>query len=126
MRWRRAPALAVAVAASACVAGDTPERQLARGTARYAQDCRSCHDIDGAIGVALSDRVIASYGNAQRLFDYLQVAMPYGAPGSLDEEAYWDLVAFLASNRGARALSTVVDGATAARMMLTAEPAGAR
>jgi mono/diheme cytochrome c family protein len=115
--------LAVAVAASACGAADTPERQLARGTERYAQECRSCHDVEGAIGVALSDRVIASYGNAQRLFDYLRVAMPYGAPGSLDEEAYWDLVAFLASNRGARALPAVVDGATAARVTLTPETA---
>jgi hypothetical protein len=90
------------------------------------QACRDCHDVAGAIGVPLSDRVFASYGNAQRLFDYLRVAMPYGAPGSLDEEAYWDLVAFLASNRGARALPVVMDGTTAARVVLTAEPAGAR
>jgi hypothetical protein len=73
--------------------------------------------------VALSDRVLGSYGDAQRLFNYLRVAMPYGAPGSLDEQAYWDLVAFLASSRGARALPVVIDGATASRVMLGEEPA---
>ena len=49
---------------------------------------------------ALSERVIASYGTAQRLFNYLRVAMPYGAPGSLAEGEYWDLVAFLTRDRG--------------------------
>ena len=120
---RLASALAAAATALACGAGDTPERQVARGAEWYTRECRACHDVEGAIGVALSDRVIGSYGNAQRLFDYLRVAMPYGAPGSLDAEAYWDLVAFLASNRGARALPVVIEGAIASRVTLRAEPA---
>ena len=91
----------------------------------YARECRSCHDVAGAIGVALSDRVLGSYGDAQRLFNYLRVAMPYGAPGSLGEGAYWDLVAFLASSRGARALPAVIDGANASRVMLGEKPATA-
>jgi cytochrome c len=116
--WRAAPVLAAAVIVVACGAADTPQRQAARGAEVYARECRPCHDVAGAIGVALSTRVIASYEDARRLFDYLRVAMPYGAPGSLDEPAYWDLVAYLASGRGARTLSAVVDASTAARVIL--------
>jgi mono/diheme cytochrome c family protein len=109
--------LALAAAALACAA-DTPERQSARGAALYDRECRHCHDADGGIGVALSDPVIGSYGTAQRLFTYLRVAMPHGAPGSLDARAYWDVVAYLASNRGARAVPLILDSATAAGVSL--------
>lgn len=99
MKPRLVPLLAT-LAAVACGTADTPEAQVARGAELYARECRHCHDVKGAIGVALSERVIASYGTSQRLFNYLRVAMPYGAPGSLAEGEYWDLVAFLTRDRG--------------------------
>jgi len=123
---RRAPALAAAVTALACGAADTPVLQIARGADVYARECRHCHDVAGGIGVVLSDRVIGAYETAQRLFAYLRVAMPYGAPGSLEERVYWDLVAYLASSGGARPLPVVIDSTTAARVLLTEEPPAGR
>lgn len=120
MKPRLVPLLA-AVAAVACGAADTPEAQAARGAEVYDRECRHCHDVEGAIGVALSGRVIASYGTAQRLFNYLRVAMPYGAPGSRAEGEYWDLVAFLASDRVGRAVPLLGDTVAAAGVELTGD-----
>jgi len=110
--------LASAVALTACAAPDTPEAQVARGAVVYAQHCQGCHDVTGAIGVALTGGVIGSYGTADRPWSYLRVAMPYGAPGSLDAQAYRDIVAYLASNRGSRAVPLIGDSATAAQVSL--------
>jgi mono/diheme cytochrome c family protein len=116
----RIAVLGVATAFGACTTADTPEQQVERGAALYASACHHCHDVEGAIGVALSERVIASYGNAQRLFNYLQLAMPYQAPSSLEERAYWDLTAYLASARGARPLDVVLNAETAGEVTLVA------
>jgi hypothetical protein len=45
--------------------------------------------------------------------------MPYGAPGSLDPPAYWDLVAYLASGRGTRPLPVLLDATTAGAVRLS-------
>jgi len=116
----RAAAALLAAALGACGRADTSEAQLARGAAVYAQHCRTCHDVAGAIGVGLTDAVIGSYGTADRLLVYLRVAMPYGAPGSLDARAYQDVVAYLASDRGRRAVPPIADSAAAARVPLGA------
>jgi mono/diheme cytochrome c family protein len=111
-----------ALTLAACGGGDTPDAQLARGAAVYAQSCGTCHDVSGGIGVALTTRVIGSYGTADRLLRYLRIAMPYGAPGSLDVRAYRDVVAYLASDRGRRAVPLIVDSAAAARVPLAGLP----
>jgi cytochrome c len=107
----------LAAAAGLACGADSPERQHARGAALYERECRHCHDVERGIGVSLSDRVIGSYGTALRLYEYLRVAMPYGAPGSLDTRGYWDIVAYLASGRGIRAVP-LLDSATAAGVAL--------
>lgn len=113
-----AATLVVAVAVGGCGSRDTPAAQLARGSDVYARQCRGCHDVPGAIGVTLTERVIGSFGTADRLLGYLRVAMPYDAPGSLSPEAYRDVVAYLASNRGTRMLPLIIDSAAAARVSL--------
>lgn len=112
--------LAGAAALCACGGADTPAAQLARGADAYAAHCRSCHEVAGGIGVALTDAVIASYGTADRLLVYLRVAMPYGAPGSLAAGTYRDIVAYLASARAGRAVPLITDSASAARVSLPA------
>ncbi len=57
--------------------------------------------------MALSARVLSSYRTARRLFNYVQLAMPYQAPRTLPEQEYWDVVAFLIV-RHALAADTVV------------------
>jgi mono/diheme cytochrome c family protein len=67
--------------------------QAARGQARYETSCRSCHRDgprkDEAFmrdwqGIDLID-----------LFTRIKTTMPAGAPGSLDDEAYLDIVAYV-------------------------------
>lgn len=120
MRRRAATLLAGAAVLCACGGTDTPAAQLVRGADAYAAHCRSCHDVAGGIGVALTDAVIDSYGTADRLLAYLRVAMPYGAPGSLAAGTYQDVVAYLASARGSRAVPLIADSASAARVSLPA------
>ena len=55
----------------------------------YRARCAYCHDVAGAIGVRLDERVIRSYGSARRLFNYLRIAMPYDAPRTMADEDIW-------------------------------------
>ena len=95
-----------ALLAASCTSPDTPTQQLERGAAVYRRECQHCHDVEGAIGVALSPGVLASYRTARRLFNYVQLAMPYQAPRTLSEQEYWDVVAYLIA-RHALATDTI-------------------
>jgi len=44
--------------------------------------------------------LISAFGNASNLHTYLKVRMPWQAPGSLSEEEYWQLTAFLIRENG--------------------------
>lgn len=43
---------------------------------------------------------LARFDNAGALFVFVRNAMPFQAPGSLDEETYWQIVAFLVEGQG--------------------------
>ena len=40
-------------------------------------------------------RRIASYGDTDRLYDYVSRTMPFDDAGSLSEQQYWDSIAYL-------------------------------
>ncbi|MBA2264604.1 MAG: c-type cytochrome [Chloroflexi bacterium] len=86
---------AVRGSGSAAPAGD----QLASGAEFYAASCASCHGTDGEgdIGPALvgENYAFRSRGTAQGLYDYVSDAMPFDAPGSLPEQEYWDILAWI-------------------------------
>ncbi len=90
---------------AACVAsesdrlGEQAAVQVERGENLYTQKCASCHDAEGGIGPRLTGKVLAGYRTIGTLFDYNRLAMPYGAPGSLSEEEYWDVLAYLLESR---------------------------
>jgi hypothetical protein len=44
--------------------------------------------------------LISAFGDAQNLHDYLKARMPWQAPGSLSEDEYWKLTAFLIRQNG--------------------------
>lgn len=44
--------------------------------------------------------MVARFANAQELHDFIQRKMPWQAPGSLRDEEYWQLTAFLVSANG--------------------------
>lgn len=73
--------------------------QVAAGSDVYAADCAECHGErgEGGTGPAVIDesRRIASYESTDRLYDYVSRTMPFDAPGSLSENQYWNVIAYL-------------------------------
>ncbi len=87
--------------------------QAERGAALYRQQCAACHlpDLQGFFeAVALRDSAfVDNWRNRApaEMLDLLQRTMPTQAPGSLSDEEYLDLIAFLLQANG------VASGATA-------------
>lgn len=79
--------------------------QLARGQQVFFQVCAACHGEDGqglpeggpAIIAAPS---LAFYATAADLFDTIRRTMPEDNPGSLSEQEYWDVVAYILAQSG--------------------------
>ncbi len=70
----------------------------------FSENCARCHGTsgEGVIGPALigQKQGLVKYRNAQELINFVRSAMPQDAPGSLPEQDYWDVLAFiLQSNR---------------------------
>ena len=84
----------------------------------YQARCAVCHELEGGIGSPLGPRVLASYGTAQLLFNYVRLAMPYEAPRTLSNEEYWLTVGHLLRSRGLVDEDAVVNEATAEGIML--------
>ncbi len=87
-------------------------------TELYQMRCAVCHEFEGGIGSPLYPRVLASYGSAQRLFNYVRLAMPYEAPRSLSNEEYWLAVGHLLRSRGLVNEDAVVNERTAEAISL--------
>lgn len=73
--------------------GLVTEEQAARGDALYEQRCASCHGDDIV-------ESFASYPNAALFFGYVSTAMPADAPGSLPQQQYADIIAYLMTEIG--------------------------
>ena len=84
----------------------------------YQMRCAACHEFEGGIGSPLGPRVLASYGTAQLLFNYVRLAMPYEAPRSLSNEEYWLVVGHLLRSRGLVDEDVVVNEDTAEEITL--------
>ena len=84
----------------------------------YQVRCAICHEIEGGIGSPLDARVLASYGTAQLLFNYVRLAMPYEAPRTLSNEEYWWSVRHLLWSRGLVDEDVVVNEETAEGIIL--------
>ena len=69
--------------------------QVVRGEALYGRYCAQCHVAEQGIGAKLTRRGLASYRDAAFLQRYNQQYMPYRAEGSLLEQEYWDITAYL-------------------------------
>jgi cytochrome c len=73
--------------------------QVAAGQEVYAAECAQCHGDQGqggtGPGLVGSGKRIASYQDTTRLYDYVSRTMPFDEPGSLTEQQYWDVIAYL-------------------------------
>jgi mono/diheme cytochrome c family protein len=108
---RVAVALFVAVAGSALLVGGYatpaaqafPTDQLARGEEVWNAVCVRCHGpgSDNPDAPLLQrPGAFRSYANAADLFQYVQGSMPADEPMTLQDQQYWDVLAFLLSQQG--------------------------
>lgn len=77
--------------------------------------------VAGVVGPQMA----AMFANAQQLHAFIKAAMPYQAPGSLSDEEYWQLTAFLLRSNGIDPGSEPLDEQSAARISLRSTPAPA-
>lgn len=78
--------------------------QVARGREVYQTSCLFCHggNLQGSVGPALAgaNARVGNLPSAQHLFDYLKATMPLTAPGSLSDDEYWAVSAFIMAENG--------------------------
>ncbi|MCU0623449.1 MAG: HupE/UreJ family protein [Gemmatimonadaceae bacterium] len=102
----------------------TPQAQ--RGKDVFAGTCQSCHDVNAHAGPAF--RTNWTGRTLDALFEFLKASMPKSDPGTLSDEEYVDVIAFLLKqNRMPAGLEPLVpDPAALARIRFdtTAPPAG--
>jgi mono/diheme cytochrome c family protein len=106
----------------AAVAGTS--EQVARGGKLYADNCATCHGVDGARGEGYQTPIwgpgtqIAKFGHAQGLFEYLQMLMPFDDPTKLTDAQKWDVVAYMLANHGIIPRTDALDPVRAATVTI--------
>jgi alcohol dehydrogenase (cytochrome c) len=87
--------------------GPYTARQAAQGHADYSTACASCHQENlsggGEAPSLAGGNFLKSWGDrsTRELYDYLHAAMPLGKGGSLSDQTYQNIVAFLLEANGA-------------------------
>lgn len=114
------PALAgLVLAALPATAQPALSPQIASGQRLYAEYCAACHGEDGRRGAAFQTPIwgertqIRKFNNAQGLFEYNQMMMPFDDPSRLSDEQKWAIVAYMLMNHGAIGREATLDAGTA-------------
>jgi len=110
-------------AAAVTVGATGGSGQIARGAQVYGQACAACHGAGGqgspAFPKLVGNKTLAGFGNAKNLFDYVKAAMPQDRPGSLSDDDYYAVTAYLVAQNGVNTDGAVtVDPKTAATLSL--------
>lgn len=90
----------------------TPAAQIATGETVFNTRCFSCH-VSGGAGPVLDTTALAKYGTALELFAYTRRTMPPGAPGSLPDQHYWAVVAYMLAAEDLLPTDTLIGPTTA-------------
>ncbi len=114
----------VAAAATTPAATGAPgaaEQQVAAGQKVYTTDCESCHgaSLEGVTGPPLTQSTIPRFGDAQQLESFIAQLMPLNAPGSLSQQQYYDVTAFILNKDGLLPAGETVTPENAANIKLT-------
>src|SRR5579875_2367021 len=86
--------------------GHYSAKQAAAGATVYSANCSQCHGVrlEGQSGPALTGTTFANYvgksGTAATLYDFISKQMPADKPGSLTQQQYLDVTAFILSKNG--------------------------
>jgi cytochrome c len=117
---------AYAVAQTEVATGPFTEAQVEEGRKLYATRCAACHLSSMAgQGDALplaGSQFMAGWSNrtTQDLYNLIHASMPKDAPGSLDDQAYANVTAFILHANGAKAGPTAFLAAPPLRIGLIA------
>jgi len=80
-------------------AGGTLDGQVETGAKEFSQHCATCHGDQGQGGdkapALVGPKALDDYKNAKQALTYVKERMPPDKPGSLSDEDYWNIVAFL-------------------------------
>ncbi len=107
--------LAASFAISAIAAGQTKPTvldgvytaaQASKGDADFQEKCVKCHEGDDAGGPLLTGRVFIDRwreDNLDVLYDFIRTRMPADSRGSLNDESYLNILAYLLDSNGYRA-----------------------
>jgi mono/diheme cytochrome c family protein len=87
--------------------------QVTAGKKAFGRYCGGCH------GGGFSESVIARYGTAEKLFQFLRVAMPPGNPQQVSEQGHYDIVSYILSEQGMLPPGQEVSADTAAGIALS-------
>ena len=96
-------ATAVAQAPTTVLDGVYTHAQAQRGEAVYSASCIGCHEGQDADGPELTGRAFLDRWREDKiesLFTFIKTTMPGNNPGSLDERAYSDIIAFILEANG--------------------------
>src|SRR2546425_1076133 len=108
--------------------------QAARGSAAYSRSCASCHgqNLEGTtstalVGSSFSSKWADGKHSIDDLYFVIRTQMPYGAPGTLTDKQYIDVVAFILQRNGYSAgAKELVANSPSLKSMMIAPPASAR
>ena len=96
-------ATALAQAPTSVLDGVYTHEQAQRGEAAYGAACAGCHEGQDADGPELAGRVFLDRwreDTLEPLFTFVKTRMPGQKPGSLDDRAYADILAFVLEENG--------------------------
>ena len=96
-------ATAVAQNSATVLDGVYTHEQAQRGEAAYSASCIGCHEGQDADGPELMGRAFLDRWREDKLeplYTFIKTTMPGNAPGSLDERAYTDIIAFILEANG--------------------------
>ncbi|HWY63496.1 MAG TPA: c-type cytochrome, partial [Rhizomicrobium sp.] len=107
-------------------AGPFNAAQVDAGRAAYASNCLVCHgDTMSGLGEApaiAGKGFMVTFGakTSKDLFDTVKAEMPFGTPGSLSDETYTNLIAFILHANGARTGTAALTPTNAVRISTVA------
>ncbi len=91
--------VAVSAAVTGCERGPSPDEQNTLGASVWEAKCQFCH-TEGGLGTRITPSGLAVYGSPGGLVDYTRLAMPYGMGGSLTDDEYRAVAAYLLHEHG--------------------------
>ena len=80
-----------------------PPDQVTRGEGVWNRVCAECHGPDSTnldAPLLLQPDSLRRFPHAAAAFKFVSESMPSETPGSLTQEEYWDVIAFLLANNG--------------------------